>query len=108
MSRFKESMKRAEKSFLGTFGEPILYNGTEITGIDELGPSWKDKLPSGSGGSSSPAKFSVSVQEVPHPKVGDEIRYEGEIYQVVLIGETDGVIHTLECSTGKSMIYRRQ
>ena len=56
-------MKRTEKSFLGIFGEPILYNGNEITGIDELGPSWKDKLPSGSGGSSSPAKFSVSVQD---------------------------------------------
>ena len=105
MSRFKEAMKRAEKSFLGTFGEPILYNGNEITGIDELGSTWQKGGAVVSEGSTGSAFFSFSAEEVPNPKAGDVIVFNQKKYHFLRIIETDGVIHKAEFTCNESGFF---
>lgn len=76
------------------FGETITYNGKDITAVVEVGQNEAQtsgfmKLVSGASVINGNGFFTVSIDDVPHPKRGDRISYNGDIYYVAGIELVD-------------------
>ena len=78
------------------FAEHILYNGTDILAMVKLGETESQTSPgfmkqTKTTVSASNGYFAVSIDDVPRPKRGDTIVYNGKRYDVAGIEAVDSV-----------------
>ncbi len=101
---FKDEVANDIATFLNReeFGEPVLYNGVEITAIPTIGINWEKGNLISTEGSSARATFSVSVTDVLVPEQGDQIEYAG-VWTVVKTLYTKAGMHRIACTSSESV-----
>lgn len=79
------------------FAEDVLYNGTSIRAIVELGVEQTPGNTFSSDGESDRATIMVLAVDVPTPMRGDTIETSLKTWEVVRVLASDVAVHTLEC-----------
>ena len=83
------------------FAEDVLYNGTSIRAIVELGVEQTPGNTFASDGESDRATITVLVANVPDPVRGDKIETSLKTWEVVRVLASDVATHTLECTANE-------
>lgn len=101
----KSIMQRA--FFAGPLAEKIVYNGDEISAIVEIGEEFDRtevyfKELNRAAKVSDKAKFTVCGTDVPAPKPGDSIVYEGQIWNVNAIYLKDSLAGNTTVSASRA------
>ncbi len=83
------------------FAETVVYNGTSIRAIVELGVEQTPGNTFASDGESDRATITVLVADVPDPVRGDKIETSLKTWEVVRVLASDVAMHTLECTANE-------
>ncbi|MHC1758320.1 MAG: hypothetical protein AB9917_02180 [Negativicutes bacterium] len=98
---FKDQMAADAAVFfnINEFGEAATYNGDPVTVVPEIGATLQPGTGLDSTGNSDRASFWVLKSEISAPKETDQIVHDGITWTAYKIGETDNVMHRVECSS---------
>lgn len=88
------------------FAEEIQYNGATIIGVPEIGET-NTRSEYHNQGTQDNAYFWVSHEDVPDPKVNDEIIHNNKKYKIFRIAEDDGFMFRLQVSANESFLPMR-
>lgn len=85
-----------EDVFDKCFGESVVYNGVDITGVVTIGQTGQSGNGYGSLGTSDFAKLTVKKSDVPSPSVRDTITFRKIDWKYVRIEQDDGIMVTMQ------------
>jgi len=101
--RLREMLAADEAVFLKIFGEPVTYQGREVTGIFEPGEDHVKGNTFASAGQSALATLWVRNQDVPRPSARDTVVVAGHEWSVARTVENNGVFRRLELTSEESV-----
>lgn len=103
---FKERLARNINVFfnLNEFAETVMYNGNSIVVVPNLGSDLEDGNIVGYHGTSARAIFYLKAVEVPIPRHGDILTYNGEDWTVVQVVYSKGGVHKIACTGRESVL----
>lgn len=102
---FDEQMVLDADNIFSVFGKAAKYCGLDVMVIPEIGSGNSKTVNSES--RYEMASFSVRASEVPEPKAGDSIVYQGKEWQYDCLVESDGIVHVIQCLGDESSVILR-